>query len=199
MPACATDGGPDRRFAQGALMRFATIAFTILFCSVYAFAQTTRPASRATTRATTRPSASGTSPDSVMEQLLKPTTTQPRPLIDPPTGVAIDKTSGAGAVAPHAPAVAVRREGTYIIDRLGRLGRTPDGSQAQFIFDSDGKTLQDPPMILLPNLKLTVMEDAVKSTNAYTRFKITGVVTEYRGRNYLLVEKVTVANDQQRL
>ncbi|HEX4796310.1 MAG TPA: hypothetical protein VH370_21155 [Humisphaera sp.] len=176
-------------------MRFATIAVTIFVCSAHVFAQATRP----TTRATTRPSASGTSPDAVMEQLLQPTTTQPKPLADPPSGIAIDKTSGPGAVAPRAPAVAVRREGTYIIDRLGRLGRTPDGSQAQFIFDADGKTLQDPPMILLPNLKLMVMEDAVKSTNADTRFRITGIVTEYRGRNYLLVDHVTVANDQQRL
>jgi hypothetical protein len=36
------------------------------------------------------------------------------------------------------------------------------------------------------------MEDAVKSTNRDLRFRVTGMLTEYRGRNYLLLEKVLV-------
>src|SRR5438105_1585762 len=84
---------------------------------------------------------------------------RPKPLVERPTGVAIDKTSGAGALAPNAPPVTVMREGSFVIDRLGRLGRTADGSQPQFIIDSDGKALRDPPMILLPNLMLMKMEE----------------------------------------
>ena len=144
-----------------------------------------------TTRPTTRPA----SPDQVMDDLLKPAATQPAPLAEPPTGQAIDKTSGRGAVAPNAPAVAVMREGTYIVDRVGRLGRTPDGSQAQFIFTSDGKTLKDPPLLILPNLKLQQMEDVAKGANRDVPFRITGMITEYRGRNYILLEKVSVPSE----
>jgi hypothetical protein len=155
------------------------VALSFAFC----LAQTTRP--------TARPS----NPDQVMDELLRPAATQPTPLAEPPTGQAIDKTSGRGAVAPNAPAVAVLREGTYIVDRVGRLGRTPDGSQAQFIFISDGKTLKDPPLLILPNLKLQQMEDVAKAANRDVPFRITGMITEYRGRNYILLEKVSVPNE----
>jgi hypothetical protein len=110
----------------------------------------------------------------------------------PPTE---DKTSGPGAVKPNAPAVAVQREGTYVVDRVGRLTRSADGSQAEFTFDSDARALRDPPVIILPSLKLTAMENAVSSANRDLRFRITGMLTEYRGRNYILLEKVVVIPD----
>ena len=164
-------------------MNFRLIGAIVALSCACSLAQTTRP--------TTRPS----NPDQVMDDLLKPAATQPSPLAEPPTGQAIDKTSGRGAVAPNAPAVAVMREGTYIIDRLGHLGHTPDGTQAQFIFNSDGKTLKDPPVLILPNQTLQKMEDIVKSVNRDVPFRITGMVTEYRGRNYILLEKVLIPNE----
>ena len=36
------------------------------------------------------------------------------------------------------------------------------------------------------------MEDAVQGANRDLRFRATGMVTEYRGRNYILLEKVVV-------
>ncbi len=87
------------------------------------------------------------------------------------------------------------REGSYLVDRVGRLNRTSDGSQAEFTFDSDGKTMKDPPVLILPNLKLMAMENAVTSANRDLRFRVTGMVTEYRGRNYVLLEKVVVVPD----
>ena len=36
------------------------------------------------------------------------------------------------------------------------------------------------------------MEEAVKGANKDLRFRISGMVTEYRGRNYVLLEKVVV-------
>jgi hypothetical protein len=106
-----------------------------------------------------------------------------------------DATSGAGAVAPGAPAVTVLREGTYVIDRTGRLTHSADGQQAEFTFDADGQALHDPPVIILPNLKLMQMESAVGGSNRDLRFRITGMVTEYRSRNYILLEKVVVVPD----
>ncbi len=110
---------------------------------------------------------------------------------------AADRTSGEGALKPHAPVVTVMREGTPLVNRVGRLTLTSgtEGSRAEFTFDADGQALRDPPLILLPNLKLMAMEDAVRAASRDLRFRVSGVVTEYRGRNYLLLEKVTVVQD----
>ena len=111
------------------------------------------------------------------------------PTIDAPQ---VDKKGGVGALAPNAPMAGLQREGTFIFDRVGRLTRTGDAAQAEFTFEADGKNMHDPPVIILPNLKLMTMEDAVKVTNRDLRFRVTGMLTEYRGRNYLLIEKVLV-------
>ena len=50
-------------------------------------------------------------------------------------------------------------------------------------------------MLILPNLRLMAMEDYVRASSRDLRFRVSGVVTEYRGRNYLLMEKVTVVGD----
>jgi hypothetical protein len=113
------------------------------------------------------------------------------PLPQPKTGGA-DKSSGRGAVAPSAPVVNVLREGTLLVDRVGRLTRSADGSQAEFTFEADGTSLQDPPMVIIPNLKLMQMEDAAANSVRDLRFRASGVVTEYRGRNHILLEKVVV-------
>jgi hypothetical protein len=102
----------------------------------------------------------------------------------------------AGLSVPAAPVVTVLREGTFLVDRVGRLSRSKDGSQAEFAFDSDGTALQDPPVVIIPNLKLQQMEDAVGgNTIRDLRFRVSGMVTEYRGRNYILLEKVVVVPD----
>lgn len=131
------------------------------------------------------------SPEKLLDQMLKTPANAPKSL-RPSSEGQTDKTSGKGAVAPSTPAVPLQREGTYIFDRVGRLSRSADGTQAEFTFESDGKTLKDPPVIILPNLKLMTMEEIVKVTNRDLRFRVTGMLTEYRGRNYLLLEKVLV-------
>ena len=118
-----------------------------------------------------------------------------KPLAKPETPPETDATSGKGAVKPGAPGVSVLREGTYLVDRLGRLTRGPDGATAEFTFESDGAALQDPPVVIIPNLKLMAMEDAAQTINRDLRFRVTGMVTEYRGRNYVLLEKVVVVPD----
>jgi hypothetical protein len=114
-----------------------------------------------------------------------------RPL-QPTTSPTKDLTSGAGAVAPGAPTLSVIREGTFLVDRTGRLVRGADGQSYEFAFESDGRAMKDPPVIILPNLKLMAMEQAAKGSNRNLRFRITGMVTEYNGRNYVLLEKVVV-------
>ncbi len=107
----------------------------------------------------------------------------------------VDRKSGAGAVKPGAPEAQVMREGGIISDRVARLTRSPDGAQAELMFDADGKALRDPPMIILPNSKLEAMEGAVVSADRDLKFRVTGLVTEYKGRNYILLDKVVVVPD----
>lgn len=148
--------------------------------TAWGFSQTTQP--------TSPPPA-----DQVLDQMLRPppggAVQSLQPVPNPP---ASDKTSGPAAVAPAAPALTVLREGTFLVDRVGRLTRSADGQSWEFTFESDGRAMQDPPVIILPNLKLMAMEQAVKSSNRDLRFRITGMVTEYNSRNYVLLEKVVV-------
>ena len=132
------------------------------------------------------------SPDEVLGEMLKPRQSGPeRELVasDPP---AVDRTTGPGSVAPGAPTLTVMREGTPIVNRVGRLTVGSEGKPSELIFESDGQAMRDPPLLVLPNLKLMIMEDAARNNTREPRFRVSGVVTEYRGRNYLLLEKVSV-------
>ncbi len=105
-----------------------------------------------------------------------------------------DLASGRGpaAVAPNTPPQRLVREGTYVIDRVGRVRHTNDG--LEFVFASDGvepAAAGDPPMVLVPNLSLMAVESALRD-DPDRRFRVTGRVTEYRGRNHLMLEKVVV-------
>lgn len=159
---------------------------------------TTKPAPKAAnapTTAKTAKTAKDLSADEMLSQMLKaPQATGNRPLapLPTPSGGAPDRTSGAGAVAPSSPVVNLLREGTFLVDRTGRLSRSADGSQAEFSFEADGTAMQDPPVVIVPNLKLMQMEDAVANNPRDLRFRVSGSVTEYRGRNYILLEKVVV-------
>jgi hypothetical protein len=149
----------------------------------------------ATTRPTTRPTTSGVKPlppGQILDSLLAPPPTAGQVLQPIPEGPVTDATSGAGAVAPGAPQLTLMREGTYVVDRTGRLTKSADGTSSELTFDTDAKTLRDPPMVILPSLKLMQMENAVQNSNRDLKFKVTGMVTEYKGRNYILLEKVVV-------
>jgi hypothetical protein len=156
------------------------IASAVLFLAValIASAQTTRPAA-----------------DQQMNNLLAPPPGAGQALPPKTGGPAVDATSGKGAVAPDAPVLHVVREGTHVIKRTGRLNHSSDGQQASFTFDSDGKTMADPPMIILPNLTLQSMEAAVASKTADVHFRVSGTVTEYKGRNYILLDSAVVMAD----
>lgn len=161
--------------------------------------QTTQPstghASGASTARSTAPSA-----EQVMNQLLSPVQTPPaRQLPVATAGPMTDATSGKATVAPGAATLNVMREGTFIINRVGRLTRSADGQQAEFAFDADGKAMRDPPVVILPNLKLMQMENAAAGSSRDLRFRVSGMVTEYKGRNYALLDKVVVVPevDQQ--
>jgi hypothetical protein len=134
------------------------------------------------------------SADQVFDQMTKPTSRPTRSLAPVSEADVHDRTGGTAAVRPNAPQVRVVREGTLVVDRLGRLSHTDSGA-VEFTFESDGKALRDPPMLLLPNQKLGELEAVITTNNRDLKFRVTGVVTEYKGRNYLMVEKYIVPID----
>ena len=138
-------------------------------------------------RPATQPSA-----DEVLGQMLKPRRPAGERELVPGEGPAVDRKSGPGSVSPHARTQTVLREGTPIVNRVGRLSLGGEGGGSEFVFESDGAALRDPPLIILPNLKLMIMEDVARGNTREPRFRVSGVVTEYRGRNYLLLDKVHV-------
>ncbi len=146
-----------------------------------AYAQTTQPVQPA---------------KDVLDNMLKPTgQNAARPLQPSTGGPQVDATTGAAAIAPGAPQLNVMREGSYIVDRVGRLTKGPDSTGSEFAFEADGQAMKDPPVVILPNLKLMLMEDQIKETRRDLKFRVTGMVTEYRGRNYVLLEKVVVVSE----
>ena len=164
-----------------------TLLAAVSLISAHAFAQT-GPATRPATQPAVVPA------DQLLSRMLKPQGSGAKPL-QPSAQVATDRTSGPGATAPNAPAVHLMKEGDKVVDRTGRLTPSPDGQRMEFTFESDGRALRDPPMVLIPNLSLMAMENAVASSSRDLRFRVTGTVTEYKGRNYLLLEKVIVVAD----
>ena len=162
-----------------------------------ALAQTAPPPPPSpTTRPTTRPTTSPLPPGQLLDSLLKPPSAAGQPLQPIQEGPVMDATTGKGAVAPGAPQINLRREGTYVVDRTARLSRTgADAQQSELTFDADGQAMKAPPMIILPNLKLMQMENAVTGGAKDLRYKVTGLVTKYKGRNYILLEKVVVVPD----
>lgn len=146
---------------------------------------------------TTRPAGSGgASAEQTMQSMLSGGAgSGGRPLQPAPSGVEQDATSGGGSVAPGARAMRLQREGTFIFDRTGRLSRGADGQSFEFIFDADSGALQDPPLVILPNLKLMAMEAMISASSRDLRFRITGELTEYKGRNHILLHKVLAIAD----
>ena len=79
-------------------------------------------------------------------------------------------------------------DGSRIVDRPGRL--TSEGEYFTFSFESRGQGAPEMPIRLLPNRLLEDMEIASAGGTKHIVFVVSGEVTEYRGVNYLLVQKL---------
>jgi hypothetical protein len=165
-------------------MKWSIIWFVLLMLAMSSIAQAQ----------TTQPSAASAPAEQMLNQMLEsgpgakalPSATK-APMADASTGKA--------SIAPGAPTLNVMREGTFIVKRVGRLTHSADGQQMEITFDADRKTMKDPPVVILPNLKLMQMENAIAGSSRDLRFRVSGVVTEYKGRNYVLLDQVVVVPD----
>ncbi|MFQ5411544.1 MAG: hypothetical protein ACE5EC_04580 [Phycisphaerae bacterium] len=84
-------------------------------------------------------------------------------------------------------------DGSRIVDRTGRLTRA--GNLFTFSFESRSKGAPDMPIRLLPNRLLEDMEIFSDGGQRPIVFVISGEITEYRGVNYLLLQKLLVRPD----
>ena len=126
------------------------------------------------------------SQEAVLEQLLDKGT--PRPMIithDIPDEVRVPIVE---PVDPKAKQPLLVREGDLVMHRMGRLGKDRKGTLL-FVYEADGRSLNEPPLILLPSLKLEKME-LIASKKSDAKFMVSGEVTVYRGKGYLLLRKV---------
>lgn len=81
-------------------------------------------------------------------------------------------------------------DGSRLVDRPGRLTR--EGQYFVFSFESRGQGAPERPVRLLPNRLLEDMEVYSEEGSRPVVFIVSGEVTEYRGVNYLLIQKLLV-------
>ncbi|GAF89489.1 unnamed protein product, partial [marine sediment metagenome] len=130
------------------------------------------------------------SQEQVLKDLLKQGT--PGPMISPDISGEVT-VPVVEPVDPKAKRPLLLRDGDLVSNRLGRLAKDAKGTLL-FVYEADGAHLSEPPLILLPCLKLEQMELLVaKQPNA--KFTITGEVTVYHGKGYLLLRKVMLHRD----
>ncbi|GEM_PF-4509190 len=179
-------------------MRIAWIGIGYVAMVVGSYAAGEETAIPATVHAATRPAATtqATQPadsrldrstvDSTLDRMLRTRPGTVRPLRPVPDND-VKKTRSVNKLDGESVDLLLKREGDVITDRVGRLQKTDAGWE--FHFESDGRALNDPPMILLPNSELARMERSLEKSGQDLRFRVTGMITMYGGRNYLLVEK----------
>lgn len=178
----------------------------VALSGMMALAQTTQSPEEAVTQPTTQPSAAPAQAnqptpvdaEGALDRLLRarPGTAQPIQPVAPAD--ASETRQPRNDVAPRTPSVALKREGDIIVERVGRLHPVAGGFE--FRFESDRRQLSDPPMTILPSQRLADMEGVLNRSGGDLRFKVTGLVTQYRGKNYLLIEKAAeVVTDHEGL
>lgn len=143
---------------------------------------------------TTAPATQPMSAKDRLDEMLKPGAEKRKPLTPITGDRLVDKTT-VNPVAPGARPLTLKREGGTVKDATGRVTKSADGKSFEFNFEADANAMQDPPMGLLPNLSLMMMQDQLKASGKDLKFRVSGMVTEYMGRNYLLLSKVVVVND----
>lgn len=162
-------------------------------------APTTVPATQPAPAATApgvvlTPTASAPSPQAIIDKLLDTHNTSATPVL-PATNSSPMAVAVAPAVAPNPPATTRLREGQFVWSRVGRLVKVEKTNDWVFAFESDGKEMKDPPMGLLPCKMLEAMQNNSGQGKISVRFRVSGQVTEYQGKNYLLVTYMQVVRD----
>lgn len=97
--------------------------------------------------------------------------------------------------APSTPVTVLHPETFVITGRDGRFIKDLKTGIELFTFYSDGQKMFDPPMGLIPCRMLAQLEDLSEMGNKPLRFKVSGEVTLYRGKNYLYLRTAIEVKD----
>ncbi|WP_145076505.1 hypothetical protein [Poriferisphaera corsica] len=89
-------------------------------------------------------------------------------------------------------------DGTMVVNRTGRLKRTPEGFQI-FVFEADDSEKPERPLIMQPCKKLESMEKIVQELGDRVIFTVSGQVQLYRNNNYLLPTMVKLDYERDNL
>lgn len=155
---------------------------------------TTRPAGTTAPAApTTRPQDPEASADAVIQALLESRVKKPVLPKAPSTAPASQRVT----VAPRTILQPLPTPpGTMIWNRLGRIVKDRASGWWTFRFESEKNILYEAPMRILPNRQLETMENILdKSGRIHPRFVVSGEVTQYRGKRYLLIRKKLVKRE----
>lgn len=93
------------------------------------------------------------------------------------------------AEAPPSEAATIR-SGTRFVDRRGHVVRDPESGVWRFVPAGGGST----GVVLLPCLELQRLEQRTRQRDVSSPLLVSGLVTAYRGRNYLLPSAVRTAD-----
>ncbi len=135
-------------------------------------------------------------PEDIMDELLKDAPDKPVRLPDANTPADPNDSRDEGTLG----TVRQRPPKSFVADRLVYISPEADDDfwwLARFVGDN---TLNEEPLRLLPNRKLMRARAIVSERKPLgVRFTVSGVVTRYRGRRYLLIRKVLVHRDMGQL
>ena len=90
-------------------------------------------------------------------------------------------------------------ENHMVANRVGRIAYDPDSRYWLFAFEADTQSLAEPPIALLPAQLLEIVEKTLQKNSQPVKFRISGQVTRYQNKNYLLLRKLLIVLDRGNL
>ena len=131
----------------------------------------------------------------VIEPTQRPRPTRSEPKLTAPASVTVDIDPSVLGIAPGDEPPPLRREGEFIVNRRGRMIRSPESGHLLFVLESDSEHNPELPLVLQACQLLETMEDTVDRRGDTTVFILSGQVHTYRGANYLLPTMMKIAVD----
>lgn len=80
---------------------------------------------------------------------------------------------------------------SVLIDRIGYI-KSDENGQSRFVFDALGRNAKNYSIDLLPCQVLQIAQENFVKAVEKPRFKITGIVTQFEGKNYMFLQKSTM-------
>ena len=129
----------------------------------------------------------------------RPGKTRSEPVLTAPAAIAVDIDPAVLGVAPGDEPPPLRREGEFIVNRRGRLIRSPETGRLLFVLEADSEQSPELPLVMQACQLLETMEDTTDRRGDTTVFILSGQVHTYRGANYLMPTMMKIAVDDGNL